>query len=425
MLWPSRSRRSRPRSLGSERVAGLTRRRLLVSVGGAAGALALGGGGYALGREEGGGTDVVPFYGPRQAGIATPAQDRLVFGAFDVTAGSRDELRVLLQQWTAATALMTNGALTGPVSDQPDAPPADTGEALGLKPANLTVTFGLGPGFFDDRFGLAARRPASLRELAALPGDFLEPARSGGDLCVQACSDDPQVAFHAVRNLTRIGRGSAELRWLQLGFGRTSSTTSAQSTPRNLMGFKDGTNNIKSDDQAAMERSVWLGDDEPQAWLRGGTYLVARRIRMLIETWDRSSLTDQEHTFGRRKTSGAPLNGAHEHDTVDLVARQGDGTLVIPANAHIRLAGPGANDGRRILRRGYSYTDGIDPVTGQLDAGLFFICFQRDPHTQFAELQRRLGSRDALNEYIRHTSSAVFAVPPGANHGGYIGEGLI
>jgi len=402
---------------------GLTRRRLLATAGGAAGALAFGGGGYALGREEGGDPEAVPFYGPRQAGIATPAQDRLVFGAFDVVAGSRGELRALLQHWTVAAARMTAGELTGAAAEQPDAPPADTGEALGLKPAKLTITFGLGPGVFDGRFGLASLRPAPLRELDALPGDFLEPARSGGDLCVQACSDDPQVAFHAVRNLTRLGRGSVELRWLQLGFGRTSSTTSGQSTPRNLMGFKDGTNNIKSDDRKAMDRSVWVGDDEPQAWLRGGTYLVARRIRMLIETWDRSSLSDQEHTFGRRKTSGAPLNGAHEHDTVDLVARQGDGTLVIPANAHIRLAGPGAN-GTRILRRGYSYTDGIDPVTGQLDAGLFFICFQRDPHSQFAEIQRRLGRRDALNEYIRHTGSAIFAVPPGTSRGGYVGEAL-
>jgi deferrochelatase/peroxidase EfeB len=329
----------------------------------------------------------------------------------------------LLQHWTAAAARMTAGELTGAAAEQPDAPPADTGEALGLKPAKLTITFGLGPGVFDGRFGLTSLRPAPLRELDALPGDFLEPARSGGDLCVQACSDDPQVAFHAVRNLTRLGRGSVELRWLQLGFGRTSSTTSGQSTPRNLMGFKDGTNNIKSDDRKAMDRSVWVGDDEPQAWLRGGTYLVARRIRMLIETWDRSSLTDQEHTFGRRKTSGAPLNGAYEHDTVDLVARQGDGTLVIPANAHIRLAGPGAN-GTRILRRGYSYTDGIDPVTGQLDAGLFFICFQRDPQRQFVPIQRRLGSNDALNEYIKHVGSAVFAVPRGAEKGGFVGDSL-
>jgi deferrochelatase/peroxidase EfeB len=195
-------------------------------------------------------------------------------------------------------------------------------------------------------------------------------------------------------------------------------------TPRNLQGFKDGTNNLTSDDEASMKRFVWVGADEPQRWLRGGTYLVARRIRMLIEAWDRTSLTEQEQVIGRFKHTGAPLTGAHEHDVVDLHARQADGLPVIATDAHIRLAGHAANDGERILRRGYSYTDGIDPVTGQLDAGLFFVAFQRDPHKQFAAIQRRLGASDSLNEYIRHTSSALFAVPPGVARGGYIGEDL-
>ena len=286
------------------------------------------------------------------------------------------------------------------------------------------MTFGLGPGVFDDRFGLAASRPHALRPLDPLPGDYLEPARSGGDLCVQACADDPQVAFHAVRNLGRIARGAAELRWLQLGFGRTSSTTSGQATPRNLQGFKDGTNNLKADDEAALARFVWIGADEPQRWFRGGTFLVARRIRMLIEAWDRTSLAEQEQTIGRFKTSGAPLTGTHERDVVDLDARNPDGSPVIAADAHIRLAGSAANGGERILRRGYSYTDGIDPITGQLDAGLFFVAFQRDPHAQFAAVQRRLGRDDSLTEYIRHTSSALFAVPPGIARAGTVGEGL-
>jgi deferrochelatase/peroxidase EfeB len=413
--------------VGGESSGGtFTRRRLLVSAGGAAGAVALGGAGYALGRESDGdsGASTVAFYGERQAGIATPAQDRLVFGALDLTVGSTAELKELLRAWTAAAAHMTTGEPAGPAVESPEAPPIDTGEAVGLQASKLTVTFGFGPGVFDERFGLAGSRPHGLRPLGALPGDFLEPARSGGDVCIQACADDPQVAFHAVRNLTRIARGAAELRWLQLGFGRTSSTSSAQATPRNLQGFKDGTNNIKSDDEAAMQRFVWVGDDEPQRWLRGGTFLVTRRIRMLIETWDRTSLVEQEQTIGRFKDSGAPLTGSHEHDTVDLQARQADGLPVIATDAHIRLAGHAANDGEKILRRGYSYTDGIDPVTGQLDAGLFFIAFQRDPHTQFAAIQRRLGGNDALNEYIRHTSSAVFAVPPGIARGGYVGEGL-
>jgi deferrochelatase/peroxidase EfeB len=257
-----------------------------------------------------------------------------------------------------------------------------------------------------------------------LPSDELEPGRSGGDLCVQACADDPQVAFHAVRNLTRLARGAAELRWTQLGFGRTSSVTSAQGAARNLQGFKDGTNNLHGDDDASMRRHVWLGADEPQAWVRGGTILVARRIRMLIEAWDRTGLDDQEQTIGRFKLTGAPLNGHREHDTVDLAATGPHGKPLIGPDAHIRLAAPASNAGAALLRRGYSFTDGIDPASGQLDAGLFFIAFQRDPQRQFAAIQQRLGSSDSLNEYIRHTGSAVFAIPPGTRPGGFVGEGL-
>jgi len=214
------------------------------------------------------------------------------------------------------------------------------------------------------------------------------------------------------------------MRWAQLGFGRASTTGGPQPTPRNLQGFRDGTNNISAGDAAAMRRHVWVGPDEPQAWMRGGAYLVTRRIRMLIETWDRSTLDDQEQTIGRRKVSGAPLTGRHEHDPVDLGAVKADGESVIAADAHIRLASHTANGGVRVLRRGYSFTDGIDPATGELDAGLFFICFQRDPHAQFAAIQRRLGSVDALAEYIKHTSSALFAVPPGIQPGGHVADGL-
>ncbi len=210
------------------------------------------------------------------------------------------------------------------------------------------------------------------------------------------------------------------MKWAQLGFGRTSTTTRAQDTPRNLMGFKDGTNNIRAEDSAELEQFVWVGDEGPD-WLRGGSYLVARRIRMLIEVWDRATLVDQEETIGRRKTTGAPLGGSDEFDAPDLRAAR-DGEPVIPSDAHIRLTAPQKLGGTKILRRGYSFTDGFDEVTGQLDAGLFFICFQRDP-AQFETIQRNL-TGDVLNEYIKHTSSAVFAVPPGAREGGYVGDGL-
>ncbi len=403
-------------------MSGITRRRLL---GTAAGATAAGafGAGYLVG---GAGDDdsaraasaSVPFHGVHQAGIATAAQDRLVFAAFDVTANSADQLRELLREWTGAAARMTAGEVAGPDNDSQLAPPDDTGEAVGLPPSRLTVTFGFGPSLFDSArgFGLADERPAPLRPLPHLPGDELDPGRSGGDLCVQACADDPQVAFHAVRNLARLGRGSVVMRWCQLGFGRTSTTSRSQTTPRNLMGFKDGTNNIRAEDTELMDEHVWAGASDSPAWMRGGTYLVARRIRMLIEVWDRASLQDQEETIGRKKISGAPLGGNAEFDPVKLSA--------MPVDSHVRLANPATGGGERILRRGYSFTDGMDPDLGQLDAGLFFICFQRDPHKQFVPIQRRLGANDKLNEYIKHVGSALFAVPPGAQPGGFVGEGL-
>jgi deferrochelatase/peroxidase EfeB len=257
--------------------------------------------------------------------------------------------------------------------------------------------------------------------LEPLPGDELDPERSGGDLCVQACANDPQVAFHAVRNLARLGRGTVIMRWSQLGFGKTARTSKADTTPRNLMGFKDGTRNITSDETDALDKHVWVGADAP-AWMRGGSFMVTRRIRMLIEVWDRAQLADQEATIGRHKSSGAPLGELEEHDPLDLQAK-GPAEQRIPTDAHVRLAAPQVNAGVRILRRGYSFTDGFDPELGQLDAGLFFIAFQRDP-AQFVVLQRRLGSTDALNEYIKHRSSAVFAVPGGIGRGRYLAQGL-
>jgi deferrochelatase/peroxidase EfeB len=395
-----------------------SRRQFLGGALGTAGVLAAAGTGYGAAKAtepEAGSTSLgqtVPFYGPHQAGIATPAQDRLAFAAFDVTTTDRDELARLLGTWAAAAAQLTKGAPVGAVEISPHAPPIDTGEAIGLPAARLTITVGFGPSLFDQRFGLGHKRPAALVELPAFAGDTLQPGRTGGDLCVQACADDPTVAFHAIRNFARLARGGAVIRWSQLGFGRTSSTSTAQQTERNLMGFKDGTNNIKAEDAADLDRFVWVGDETDQPWLRGGSYLVARRIRMLIESWDTDYLADQENVFGRFKTSGAPLTGSHEFDAVDLDATN-RGKPVIPADAHIRLAAPSTNEGQKILRRGYSYTDGIDPDTGLLDAGLFFICFQQDPRAQFIAIQRRLAGRDALNEYIRHTGSGLFAVPPG------------
>ncbi len=404
----------------------LTRRALLASAAGG-GMAAVAAGGYALGHDTGADDEKPPdaadqtvaFHGRHQAGIATPAQDRLHFAAFDVEDGLRaEDLRALMRAWSRAAERMAAGQPVGEANDVALAPPQDTGEALGLTPAHLTVTFGFGPSLFDERLGLAALRPAALRDLPPLPGDELVRARSGGDLCVQACADDPQVAFHAVRNLARIGRGAVTVRWSQLGFGRTSSTSRAQATPRNLMGFKDGTANLKAEDTEALSRHVWVSGDRPgePSWLRDGTYLVARRIRMLIEVWDRTSLADQEQTIGRHKESGAPL-GEHDEFATLKVDR-------LPADSHVRLAAPSKNGGAALLRRGYSFTDGLDDRLGQLDAGLFFLSFQRDP-AAFVRVQRQLGANDKLNEYIKHVGSGVWAIAPGVQRGGFVGQTLL
>jgi deferrochelatase/peroxidase EfeB len=413
----------------TERKAHLTRRGFL---GGSAlvGAAAAGaaGGVLATRGSDGSADDSagrVPFFGAHQAGIDTPAQDRLAFAAFDLTTTSRSDLQDLLREWSRAARAMSAGAPVPGSSSDPAAPPADTGEAQGLPAAQLTITAGLGPSVFDHRFGLGARRPAALADIPALPRDELDPSRSNGDIGIQACSNDPQVAFHAIRNLARIGRDVVSMRWSQLGFGRTSSTSTSQATPRNLMGFKDGTRNIKAEDASDMDGYVWVGAESDQPWMRGGSYVVTRRIRMHIEGWDRDFLQDQENVIGRTKVVGAPLGGRHEFDTPDFRAAASDGSPVIPADAHIRLASHEQNGGLRILRRGYSFTDGTDPATGELDAGLFFICYQKDPRTQFVPLQRKLGANDALNEYIEHTSSAVFACPPGVRAAGdYWASGL-
>ncbi|MFD9741266.1 iron uptake transporter deferrochelatase/peroxidase subunit [Umezawaea sp. NPDC059074] len=413
---------------------GLPRRRLL----GLAGAgVALAGTGAAVGVLAGdraptvrtaasSAAEPVPFHGEHQAGITTAAQDRMHFVAFDVKTTKRDELVALLKEWTEAAVRMTNGqeaAEGGAVGGSLEAPPEDTGEALDLPASALTITIGFGPSLFDGRFGLADQRPPALIDLPHFPADDLDPKRSGGDLCVQACANDPQVAVHAIRNLARIGFGRVSVRWSQLGFGRTSSTTKDQVTPRNLFGFKDGTRNIKAEESDVLRDHVWVSEEDGPAWMVGGTYLVARRIRMHIEIWDRTSLREQEELTGRKKGSGAPLGQVDEFDEPDLHVKGAGGLPAIGVDAHIRLASHESLNGAKILRRGYNFTDGSDGL-GHLDAGLFFIGFNRDTRTQFVPMQTALSTRDKMMEYIEHSGSGHFAVPPGVREGGFWGDTL-
>ena len=413
----------------------VSRRGLIGSGAGVAGvALGAAGGWYAgdhaAHATTSGNPTTYPFRGAHQAGIVTPAQDRLHFAAFDITTRSRGELVGLLKAWTSAAERMTQGLSAGPVGPTegaPLAPPDDTGEAIGLSPGGLTLTFGFGPGMFRDargrdRFGLADRQPEALRDLPHFAADALDPERSRGDICVQACSEDPQVAVHAIRNLARIGFGTVAVRWSQLGFGRTSTTSTSQSTPRNLFGFKDGTANVKAEQSADLEKFVWVDPADDQEWLGGGSYLVARRINMHIETWDRQGLQPQEQVVGRTKGAGAPLSGGTEFTAIDLAVKGTDGPL-IPIDSHVSVVSPDRNDGVRMLRRGYNFVDGSNALGG-LDAGLFFIAYVRDPRTHFIPLQARMASNDAMMEYLQFTSSAIFAVPPGTKSGEHVGRAL-
>ena len=367
--------------------------------------------------------DSTRFFGHHQSGITTPIQNHLVFATFDVTSHDRGELTNLLRRWTSASALLTEGHSLAHAQNS-YYPPTDTGEAEGLAAAGLTMTFGFGPSLFDHRFALKSRRPNALIELPAFPGDEIDLERSNGDLCIQSCANDSIVAFHAVRNLARLGLGTVSLRFLQVGSGATSTSSQNASTPRNLLGFKDGTANLRASNPDEMNAHVWVGAETEQTWMRGGTYLVARSIRTQLEAWSSLTLEEQQATIGRFRTSGAPLTGDREHDRARFRALNVFGQPVIPAGAHLRVAHPEFNDGAKILRRGFNFTNGVDVRTGEIDAGLFFICFQQDPKRQFVTLQNNLSSHDALSNYVTHTSSALFACPPGAERGHWLGEGL-
>lgn len=378
-------------------------------------------------------TDTVPFWGEHQAGIVTPQQGHVYFAAFDLTTTKRDDVIALMRAWTEASSRMTQGQPAAPLSDDLAAEAADSGEAVGLAAHRLTITFGFGPGLFSskdgvDRYGLAKHRPESLVELPRFNGDQLVAERTGGDLCVQACADDPQVAFHAVRQLSRLAYTSATLRWVQPGF---LAAQKDKGTPRNLMGFKDGTMNPSTGITAMMDQFVWAGDES--AWMKQGSYLVARPIRIALEHWDRMKLGFQEQVMGRHKDTGAPLGSQRESDGLNLDANDADGNPIIPDNAHVRLGAPAVNDGAQILRRSYSYDNGLSFTAErwppwrqamEFDAGLLFMCYQKDPRTGFIKIFDTMSKFDMMNQFVTHVGGGVFACPPGAKEGGYIGQPL-
>lgn len=376
---------------------------------------------------------IEPFWGKHQSGIATPIQRATYFMAFDVQTTDRAELIALLRAWTNAAAEITQSPASAEDHPNLTQAPSDSGATIGLSNSRLTITFGFGPTLFEkdgaDRFGIAKNRPAALADLPRFNGDQLIPERTGGDISIQACADDAQVVEHAMRRIVGLANGMAKIRWAQHGF--TAGFKHGE-TPRNQMGFKDGTINVPTKDAAAMHQFVWAGDEGPE-WMRDGSYMVIRPIRIALEHWDRMKLGFQEETVGRKKYSGAPLGGQHEFDKLNLEATDDEGNLIIPENSHARLSAPESNNGAQILRRAFNYDNGVAQIAERwppwrqsvtFDAGLLFQCYQRDPRAGFTKMFENMAKFDMLNQFTTHIGSGLFACPPGSKPGEFIGQKL-
>lgn len=349
------------------------------------------------------GDETIRFYGQHQAGITTAMQKNIYFVVLDLHTTDRDQVIQLFKDWTDYSAKLVEGDLVKKDGSNKLLPPSDTGETVGLNPHRLTLTFGVSADFLK-KMGLESKRPKLFRDMPPFPKEQLQNKYTGGDIVVQACADDEQVAFHAIRNLIRKGRNTVTMKWSQSGFAAIGNR---METPRNLFGFKDGTANVTK--ESDFDDVVWADSKD---WMQDGSYMAVRRIQMHLETWDRTNLQEQENTFGRYKESGAPFGKKHEFDEVDLD--------LLPVDSHVRLA---KEVNKPIYRRSYSYSDGIDEVTGQFDSGLLFISYQKDPDS-FVKVQTNLGADDKMNEYVTHIGSGLFACFGGVQKGEYLGQKL-
>ncbi|MEU2435201.1 iron uptake transporter deferrochelatase/peroxidase subunit [Streptomyces rubradiris] len=403
------------------RPSGVSRRALLGTAGATGLVLGAAGGAVGYAAAPAGatpltalGADRAMFHGKHQPGITEGLQARGHLVAFDLVAGAgRKEAAALLRRWSATAERLMAGE---------PAPHDDTDVARDAGPSSLTVTFGFGHSFFG-RTGLEKQRPTALDPLPDFSSDRLDKARSDGDLWVQIGADDALVAFHALRAIQKDAGSAARVRWQMNGFNRSPGATAHPMTARNLMGQLDGTGNPKPSD-ADFDKRVFVPASGEPAWMANGSYAVVRRIRMLLDDWEKLSTTAQEQVIGRRKADGAPLSGGDETTPMDLEKADAKGDYLVPLNAHARITRPDRNGGAAMLRRPFSYHDGID-ADGTPDAGLLFICWQADPLRGFVPVQRKLDRGDALSQFIRHEASGLFAVPGGAAKGEYVGQRLL
>ncbi|MEV5335145.1 iron uptake transporter deferrochelatase/peroxidase subunit [Streptomyces werraensis] len=410
-----------PRAQSAASGAGISRRRLLGTAGATGLVLGAAGGAVGYASAPSGATPLtsvgaaqVPFHVKHQPGITDPLQSRGHLLAFDLAPGAgRKEAAALLRRWSDTARRLMAGEFDAE---------GDSDVARDAGPSSLTLTFGFGHSFFA-RTGLEKQRPAALEPLPAFSSDRLDRARSDGDLWVQIGADDALVAFHALRAVQKDAGAAARVRWQMNGFNRSPGATARPMTTRNLMGQVDGTRNPKPEEPDFDER-IFVPEQGEPAWMANGSYVVVRRIRMLLDDWEKLSLREQEGVIGRRKADGAPLSGGDETTEMDLEKTDAQGNLVVPINAHARITRPDQNGGAAMLRRPFSYHDGID-TDGTPDAGLLFVCWQADPLRGFVPVQRKLDRGDALTPFIRHEASGLFAVPGGAAEGEYVGQALL
>jgi dye decolorizing peroxidase len=342
----------------------------------------------------------VAFDGEHQPGIDTPAPLLTTFIGMDLLSQSQEDLQAL--------AMLVSDDARRLMAGQPAL--ADTEPENAAEPESLTVAIGFGRPLFE-KLGIPI--PDQLPEIPAFATDALEPQWGQTDLIFQIGSDSPLALQHAHRMISKDTASLAETVWVQEGF--RGALVGDGDSMRNLMGQVDGTVNPR--ERRDFESVVWI-DQGPQ-WVRGGTVLVLRRIRMLLDTWDILDPDARGLVTGRRMDNGAPLGGEREDDPIDLAQVDGRGLPVIPSQSHVAVAHQG---GEQILRRPFNYT--LYNSDGSSDAGLLFAAYMNDPATSFIPLQRRISELDSMNLWVEPIGSAAYIYPRGCEEGSYLAAAL-